>query len=227
MRRTALLLAFCSVAGLSTTALAQGGATRSVDDYLCTFAGKCGEEATEAAADESIAAPDTKGMSLARRKAPAATSTPAPTASRPVATTSRATTRPSRATQRVASNASRATTRAPASQGKRLDLRLTFLLDSAELTPQAREEARVFARSLLLPELAGKRFLIEGHTDASGSRAHNMSLSARRAAAVADYLSSLGVPRNRLEVRGFGPDQPISGRSASSPENRRVEAVLL
>ena len=230
MRRTALLLAIGIVAGLSAPAFAQSGATRSVDDYLCTFAGKCGEDAKEAVADdESIAAPDTKGMSLARRRAPAASSTAA-TPSRPTATTSRGAT-PSRATasnartpSRSAGSASRTAARAP--QGKRLDLRLTFMLNSAELTPQAKEEAKVFARSLLLPELAGKRFLIEGHTDSSGSRSHNMLLSARRAAAVADYLSSLGVPRNRLEVRGFGPDRPIGGR-ASSPENRRVEAVLL
>ncbi len=231
MRRTALMLAFCSIAGLSSAAWAQGGATRSVDDYLCTFAGKCGDAAKDAeATDDSIAAPDTKGMTLARRKAPApaaAKTTTRPTA--PVAT-SRATpanrATASRATRptRVAS-ASRATTRA--AEGKRLDLRLTFMLNSAELTPQAKEEAKVFAKSLLMPELSGKKFLIEGHTDASGSRALNMSLSARRAAAVADFLASQGVPKSRLQVRGFGPDRPINGRTATSPDNRRVEAVLL
>ncbi len=229
MRRTALMLALCSIAALPTAALAQSGATRSVDDYLCTFAGKCGEDAKDAVAvDDSIAAPDTKGMTLARRKAPAAASAtqPAARSTTPAVSSraSRATTARSTRPSRMASSA-RATTRAP--QGKRLDLRLTFMLNSAELTAQAKEEAKVFAKSLLMPELSGKKFLIEGHTDASGSRAINMSLSARRAAAVADFLASQGVPKSRLQVRGFGPDRPINGRTATSPENRRVEAVLL
>lgn len=108
-----------------------------------------------------------------------------------------------------------------------MDLRLSFMLGSAELTNQAREEAKVFASALLRPELADKRFLIEGHTDSSGSRALNLDLSRRRAAAVADYLSTLGVKGDRLDIRGYGPDRAIPGRRASSPANRRVEAKLL
>lgn len=108
----------------------------------------------------------------------------------------------------------------------RADLRLSFELGSADLTPQAREEAKVFAESLQRPELAGKRFLIEGHTDSSGGRSYNLLLSQRRAAAVADYIASLGVERDRLRTRGFGYDRPLPGHSTDSPENRRVEAVL-
>jgi OmpA-OmpF porin, OOP family len=108
-----------------------------------------------------------------------------------------------------------------------MDLRVSFLLNSAVLTAQAREEAKVFAKALQLPELAGKRFRIEGHTDSSGSRALNMDLSKRRAQAVADYLASLGVQNDRFDVRGYGPDRPLPGHSPSSPDNRRVEAQLL
>ena len=108
-----------------------------------------------------------------------------------------------------------------------MDLRLSFLLGSAELTNQAREEAKVFAQAMLRPELANKRFLIEGHTDSSGSRALNLDLSKRRAAAVVDYLSGLGIGRDRLDARGYGPDRPLPGRRPSSPDNRRVEAKLL
>jgi outer membrane protein OmpA-like peptidoglycan-associated protein len=112
-------------------------------------------------------------------------------------------------------------------QARRVDLRLSFELGSAELTAQAREEAKVFAQALLMPSLQSKRFVIEGHTDAQGSRASNLDLSQRRARAVADYLSSLGVSRDRFEVRGYGPDRPLPGRSAASQDNRRVEAVLV
>ena len=240
MRAYALMLAFSSAIGLSSAAIAQSGATRSVDDYLCTFAGKCGDQA-EPIADESIAAPDTKGMSLAKRAKPtqeieapetkamslSKRAKPATSQTAPARSATRTTTpRPARSTNRMASSTP-VRNAGKAAQGKRMDLRLEFMLDSAELTPQAKAEAEVFAKSLLMPELAGKKFLIEGHTDSTGSRAYNMLLSSRRAAAVADYLSSLGVPRERLQVRGFGPSRPLDGRSASSPENRRVEAVLL
>lgn len=233
MRFAAMMLALGAVVGLSTPALAQQGPSRSVDDYLCTFAGKCDGSAKQAGADDSIVAPDTKGMSLARRKSSgdSSASAPSPSRSPAPAVTSSAPTRSTasssaRRSDRVASSApARATPKA--TRGKRMDLRLEFDLDSAELTASAKEEAKVFARALLTQELSGKRFVIEGHTDSLGSRAYNMDLSRRRAAAVADYLSSLGVPRNRFEIRGYGPDQPLDGRSASSPENRRVEAVLL
>ena len=65
--------------------------------------------------------------------------------------------------------------------------------------------------------------MIEGHTDAQGNREFNVELSKRRAQAVADYLTELGVPADRLEVKGFGPDRP---RSNAASDNRRVEAVL-
>jgi OOP family OmpA-OmpF porin len=110
---------------------------------------------------------------------------------------------------------------------RRMDLRVSFLLGSAQLTEQAQEEARVFAKALLLPALSSKRFRIEGHTDSSGTRALNLDLSRRRAQAVAEYLAGLGVQSDRLQVRGYGPDRPLPGHSPKSPENRRVEAQLL
>ena len=115
--------------------------------------------------------------------------------------------------QQVASRRGYAGRRAVAAQQRRMDLRVSFLLGSAQLTDQAREEAKVFATALQLPELAAKRFRIEGHTDSSGSRALNLDLSKRRAQAVADYLASLGVNSARLEVRGYGPDKPLARHS--------------
>ena len=233
MRVCSLMLAGMSVF-LAAPAAAQN-ATRTVDEYLCTFAGKCGDAAQKSSADDSIEAPDTKGMSLAKRKAPSSApavvgvAPRAPTVSLPVRSVRQAAKTPAvqtrRAPQRLAS-ASMATSR-KATQAARADLRLSFLLNSAELTAQAKAEAKVFAEALRRPELANKRFRIEGHTDASGPRGHNVSLSERRAAAVADYLSNMGVPRSRFEVRGYGPDRPLDGRSPGSPDNRRVEALLL
>lgn len=64
-----------------------------------------------------------------------------------------------------------------------------------------------------------------GHTDSTGSDAHNDDLSQRRARSVADYFSSHGVLYDRMMVRGFGERMPIA--SNETPEgrqqNRRVE----
>lgn len=200
--------------------------SRTTDDYVCAFAGQCEDQqkAGEAVAEPVEGAPrgtprtsSTRGFSLAK-----------PNAARPTSSASKAPAPKAKAT-RPAQQAARPSNRpkaAPvAAAGQRADLRLSFELASASLTPQAQAEAKVFAESLMRPELKDMRFLIEGHTDAQGGRAYNLELSQRRAAAVADYLASLGVDRNRLQVRGYGFDRPLPGRSASAQENRRVEAV--
>lgn len=193
--------------------------TRTVDDYVCAFAGECSKQPDS---DNSIAAPTSRGfrLSVPERRTGAA---PTPEATE-TPKTGQST---ARRQQVVSKSGGRATSRASATETRRMDLRVSFLLNSAQLTTQAQEEAKVFAKALLLPELATKRFRIEGHTDSSGSRALNMDLSKRRAQAVADYLASLGVQSDRLEVRGYGPDRPLPGHSPSAPDNRRVEAQLL
>lgn len=84
----------------------------------------------------------------------------------------------------------------------------------------------MFGEALKLPALAERRFIIEGHTDSVGSRAFNLDLSHRRAQAVADYLTAMGVTPTRLKVVGYGFDRPLDGRTAQAEENRRVEALL-
>lgn len=226
MRITRLFIASGASLLFAVPAMAQQppnsntGATRTVDDYVCAFAGECSK--TSNGTDNSVAAPETRGfrLSVPERHAPAAVE-PKPSGGNlaPAAGHSgKAQQASGRRTSRIAS---------AAVQPKRIDLRVSFLLGSAQLTDQAQQEVKVFAKALLLPELSFKRFRIEGHTDSSGSRAMNLDLSKRRAQAVADYLAQLGVPSSRLEIRGYGPDRPLPGHSASSPENRRVEAQLL
>lgn len=69
---------------------------------------------------------------------------------------------------------------------------------------------------------------IAGHTDSTGSLAHNMDLSQRRAGVVAQYLLSQGVSRQRLYSEGYGPNYPIADNSTAHgrAENRRVEITL-
>jgi OOP family OmpA-OmpF porin len=69
---------------------------------------------------------------------------------------------------------------------------------------------------------------IEGHTDSRGDRLLNTRLSQARADAVLGYLAGRGVAVDRLEARGFGPDQPIETNktAAGREKNRRVEFVI-
>ena len=74
------------------------------------------------------------------------------------------------------------------------------------------------------------RIRIEGNTDNTGSRELNVSLSRRRAQAVADYLiSEHNMPRNRLIVVGNGPDQPVASNNTESgrAKNRRTDFELV
>ena len=237
MRRLVSLTLLC--AALPAAAIAQDSASRTPQDILCELTGECATE-TEAAPSETATGERgnarvsaTRGFSLTRPAKPAEKG--AATASRPTssASTSRAsnsTAKPrqtGKATTKTASVNRPTQSSAPVAARGRVDLRLTFPLGSAELTSQARAEAKVFAQALQLPQLSSKKFVIEGHTDAQGGRAYNLDLSQRRARAVADYLSSLGVSSDRFEVRGYGFDRPLPGRSSASQDNRRVEAVLI
>ncbi|MEZ5749043.1 MAG: OmpA family protein [Caenibius sp.] len=109
----------------------------------------------------------------------------------------------------------------------RRDLLIGFANASAELTEQAKANARVFAQAISSPQLASARFAIDGHTNAVGGREYNYELSLQRANALVNYLESLGVARTRFEVGGFGYARPINPADPAAAENRRVEARRL
>lgn len=113
--------------------------------------------------------------------------------------------------------------RSPFNYGRALDMRVTFDLNSAVLTEQGKAEARVFADAMKSPELAGKRFIVAGHTDTLGSNSLNQALSRRRAQSVVDFLTAQGADRSRLVAAGFGSSRPRADTSPSDPSNRRVE----
>ena len=61
-----------------------------------------------------------------------------------------------------------------------------------------------------------------GHTDNTGSTAHNQALSERRATAVADILTANGVEGWRVQTSGVGYSRPIAsndtaGRPGAEP----------
>lgn len=73
-----------------------------------------------------------------------------------------------------------------------------------------------------------KEILVIGHTDSQGSDAYNQKLSESRAASVADYLVSKGIPSGMLKSSGKGESQPIAdnGTAGGRAQNRRVEMQI-
>lgn len=68
---------------------------------------------------------------------------------------------------------------------------------------------------------------VEGHTDNSGTPAHNLALSRARAQSVVAALVEAGIKPDRLAALGFGADRPVAdnGTEAGRAANRRVELV--
>lgn len=70
-----------------------------------------------------------------------------------------------------------------------------------------------------------KQIRVEGHTDETGPRELNLTLSHDRAETVRAYLIRRGVSPSRLTAEGYGSDKPLAGGSdpKSMAKNRRVE----
>jgi peptidoglycan-associated lipoprotein len=64
---------------------------------------------------------------------------------------------------------------------------------------------------------------VDGHCDERGSAEYNLALGDRRAAAVRDYLASLGVRPDRIQTRSLGTEAPFCRESGEScwSQNRR------
>lgn len=93
-----------------------------------------------------------------------------------------------------------------------------FATDRHAISAAGRAKLETFFRS------AGAiSYTITGHTDSRASDEHNMSLSLRRANAVAQIGRSVGA--RIASVRGYGERQPVATNStaAGMQQNRRVE----
>jgi len=89
--------------------------------------------------------------------------------------------------------------------------RVFFGYDRFDLTPEARSVLE--RQAAWLRQYPNIRILVAGNCDERGTREYNLALGARRAAAVRDYLASLGVSGDRMETVSYGKERPIDPRS--------------
>src|SRR5687768_16762720 len=101
------------------------------------------------------------------------------------------------------------------------DSGILFDYDSAVVKPAARDNLQNFAESLT--KYPDTKVMLVGHTDADGTDSYNQGLSERRARAAADYLTTQGVPRARIEATGRGEAEPVASNDTASgkAQNRR------
>ena len=109
----------------------------------------------------------------------------------------------------------------------RMPAGITFPVDRYDIQPQFQSTLDQVAQTLSSYNQTYVDVL--GHTDSTGSDAYNDALSQRRAQSVADYLSSHGVARARMGIKGFGETQPIASNDdeAGRSQNRRVEIKVV
>jgi OmpA-OmpF porin, OOP family len=100
---------------------------------------------------------------------------------------------------------------------------IAFRFDSADLTELGRGKVHLAAEKL--KEKSDMAFVIEGHTDSSGSDQYNQKLGLRRAEIVIKELAALGVDPGRMTAASLGESRPLLNQETdwARAVNRRVE----
>jgi outer membrane protein OmpA-like peptidoglycan-associated protein len=101
------------------------------------------------------------------------------------------------------------------------------------LNQRSKADLNVLARSI--KESMGLVIELNGNTDSKGDIAYNQKLSEKRAEQVRDYLIELGIPTERLIIKGLGKIKPIainnnddgSDNPLGRRLNRRVDFIVL
>lgn len=99
---------------------------------------------------------------------------------------------------------------------------INFAFDSAVIEPSEEEVVDRISREI--KTYKPREVIIAGHADKAGSDDYNIALSQRRAQAVSDSLTELGIPNRVLDEVAHGEDHPAVETKDGVPlrENRRV-----
>lgn len=109
----------------------------------------------------------------------------------------------------------------------KFDSGILFDIDKTGLKTVAQNSLKQLAVSL--KNNPQTDILVVGHTDSTGTAAHNMELSIRRSDAVKSFLEQQSVEGTRLSTQGKGETEPIAPNRTTDgrAQNRRVEIVIV
>ena len=108
-----------------------------------------------------------------------------------------------------------------------------FALDRSDLGSGEQEKLRKAAEWLQQERNRTIQFRLEGNCDPRGTAEYNLGLGDRRARAVRDFLVSLGIDANRMEVISYGLEKAQGssegspGRAPSWANDRRADTIYL
>jgi OmpA-OmpF porin, OOP family len=118
-------------------------------------------------------------------------------------------------------------THAQYKSGDKIELHINFESRKAEIPVSDTGTLREVVQ--LLQKNPTMRVSVEGHTDNGGDPKKNIVLSSERARAVADGMISRGIKKDRLSVKGWGGERPLTDNNTEDAKarNRRVEVIVL
>jgi peptidoglycan-associated lipoprotein len=104
--------------------------------------------------------------------------------------------------------------------------RVFYGFDSYELTIEAQQILQRQAE--WLRRHAFLTITVEGHADERGTREYNLALGERRANAVKNYLTALGIDSNRISTISYGKERPavVGSGDAVWSQNRRGVTIV-
>ena len=113
--------------------------------------------------------------------------------------------------------------------GARFILRnIYYEFDRADLKSTSVNELNKLLK--VLKDNPNMKVRIGSHTDNKGSNEYNISLSNRRAQSVVNWLVKNGIPKSRLEYKGYGEEDPIASNDDEEEGrelNRRTEFEVI
>ena len=104
---------------------------------------------------------------------------------------------------------------------------VSFAFDSDGLGSVAMEAVR--NNVALMEANSALKVEIEGHCDERGTVEYNLSLGEKRANAVKDYLTGLGINDSRISVLSYGKERPVDNGHDETAwgKNRRAEFKII
>ncbi|MEP9388853.1 OmpA family protein [Mesorhizobium sp. KR9-304] len=109
-----------------------------------------------------------------------------------------------------------------------LAVEIDFENDSIAIEPASYRTIGLIADALHDPRLRHYKFLVVGHTNATGKAEHNLELSMKRANAImAALTTTFSVPASHLIAIGVGQEMPLDATNPKAAANRRVQLINL
>jgi outer membrane protein OmpA-like peptidoglycan-associated protein len=137
------------------------------------------------------------------------------------------------ALDRIKSKADGASLKRPPVAGELLKLPhfnvdVQFNPDSPIIRPESYRTLGRIADALYDPALSSYGFLIVGHTEATGRREYNLTLSQRRADSIRGVLvTTFKVSPKRIQAVGLGEEQLLDAEHPRAPVNQQIQIVTV